>query len=189
MALLAIAPVGYALGLAVLWRRAGRGRGVSYARAACFLSGWLVLFTALVSPLDTLGDRLFAPHMVQHTLIMAAAAPLFVLGRPLAAWVWALPPKARRATGEALRRPAWRAFWRGVMAPLSAWLLHATVLWLWHVPAWFEAARAHEALHALQHPSFLAAALLYWWSVLGIVWDRLNRPAWSISRLPSPDGG
>jgi putative membrane protein len=166
-ALLAISLAAYALGLSALWRHAGAGRGVNYGRAACFVGGWLVLAGALVSPLDALGHQLFSAHMVQHTLLMAVAAPLFVLGRPLAAWAWALAPSARRATGAALRRPAWRVFWRGATAPLGAWLLHAAVLWLWHVPSWFEAALADTALHAVQHASFLAGALLYWWSVLG----------------------
>jgi putative membrane protein len=166
-ALLAISLASYALGLAALWRHAGAGRGVSYGRAACFIGGWLVLAAALVSPLDSLGRQLFAAHMVQHTLLMTAAAPLLVLGRPLAAWAWALPRSARRSTGAALRRPAWRAIWRRITAPMSAWLLHATVLWLWHVPSCFDAAMVRPALHALQHTSFLAGALLFWWSVLG----------------------
>jgi len=57
--------------------------------------------------------------------------------------------------------------WLLLTAPLAAWLVHALVLWLWHVPAAFEAALASEGVHALQHTSFVLAALLYWWSVIG----------------------
>ena len=46
--------------------------------------------------------------------------------------------------------------------------MHALALWLWHVPAWFEAALANDGIHALQHACFLLSALLYWWSVLGV---------------------
>jgi cytochrome c oxidase assembly factor CtaG len=52
--------------------------------------------------------------------------------------------------------------------PLAAWLLHALALWVWHIPPWFEAALASDAIHALQHASFLAGSLLYGWSVLGL---------------------
>jgi cytochrome c oxidase assembly factor CtaG len=105
--------------------------------------------------------------MLQHELLMVVAAPLFVLGRPLAAFAWALPPGARRGLGHFFHRPGWRVPWLVLTAPLAAWLVHALALWLWHIPAWFEAALAHDGVHALQHASFLLGALLYWWSVIG----------------------
>ena len=157
----------YAVGVARLWRRAGPGRGVHKRRAVAFAGGWLATAAALVSPLDGLGAQLFSAHMLQHEALMVVAAPLFVLGRPLAAFAWALPPPWRRAIGQFFHRPGWRVPWLLVTAPLAAWLVHAAVLWLWHVPAAFEAALASEGVHALQHTSFLLAALLYWWSVIG----------------------
>jgi len=139
-----------------------------WSRAVLFAAGLAVLVLPLVSPLDHLGDEeLLSAHMLQHEALMVVAAPLFVLGRPLAAFAWALPPAWRRATGRFFHQPAWRVPWLLVTAPLAAWLVHALVLWLWHVPAAFEAALASEAVHALQHTSFLLAALLYWWSVIG----------------------
>jgi putative membrane protein len=153
--------------VARLWRRAGPGRGVHKRRAVAFAGGWLATAAALVSPLDGLGAQLFSAHMLQHEALMVVAAPLFVLGRPLAAFAWALPPPWRRTIGQFFHRPGWRVPWLLVTAPLAAWLVHAAVLWLWHVPAAFEAALANEAVHALQHTSFLLAALLYWWSVIG----------------------
>ena len=163
----------YALGLVRLWQQAGRGRGVPVAAAAAFGGGWLSLAVALVTPLDPLGSLLFSAHMVQHELLMVVAAPLLVLGRPLAVWAWALSPAARRAVGGFFRRPGWRRPWRRLSAPLSAWLLHAAALWLWHVPALFEAALASNVVHTLQHFSFLFTALLFWWAALG----RTSRPA------------
>ncbi len=47
-----------------------------------------------------------------------------------------------------------------------AWTLHAIALWIWHLPALFEAALASELVRSLQHISFLGAALLYWTSLL-----------------------
>jgi cytochrome c oxidase assembly factor CtaG len=150
-----------------LWRHAGAGRGLRRWRVASFVGGWLVLIVGLLSPLDSLGSWLFWVHMLQHELLMVLAAPLLVLGRPLAAWAWALPPAARRALGHAFHRRRWRRGWKLLTTAWSAWLLHAAALWVWHVPAAFDAALHHRGLHALQHASFLFSALLFWWTVFG----------------------
>jgi putative membrane protein len=157
----------YAAGIFRLWRRAGAGRGVGRLEAAAFCGGWLAVFIALVSPLDGIGSWLFSAHMVQHELLMIVAAPFMVLGRPLAVWIWALPATWRRAFGRAARWRWLAAFWAAMTDPVSAWSLHALALWVWHVPALFEAALASQAVHTLQHASFLATALLFWWAVLG----------------------
>ncbi len=163
---LLISAVLYAVGIGRLWLRAGIGHGVRVGQAAAYFAGLLALVVALVSPLDALGDALFSAHMVEHELLMIVAAPLLVLGRPLAAWVWAVPERGRQSIGAFFRRPGWRRPWRTLTGPLSAWALHALALWLWHVPALFEAALENEAMHALQHLCFLGTALLFWWSVL-----------------------
>ncbi len=156
----------YLIGVLRLWRHAGIGRGLSKWQAGAYAGGWLGLVLALMSPLDALGGLLFAAHMVQHETLMLIAAPLLVLGRPLAAWAWGLPLDWRRALGHFFHRPAWRAPWLLITGPLAAWTLHALALWLWHLPAFFEAALANEAIHAFQHITFLFTALLFWWSVL-----------------------
>ena len=78
---LLVSAFGYAIGIARLWRRAGPGHGVSVRRASAFAAGWAALVVALLTPLDPLGSRLFSAHMVQHELLMLAAAPLLVLRR------------------------------------------------------------------------------------------------------------
>jgi putative membrane protein len=157
----------YGIGLARLWRRSGTGRGARAGAAAAFATGWLVVALALVGPLDALAEELFSAHMVQHELLMVVAAPLLVLGRPLAVWVWAFAPAWRAPIGAFFHHPAWRRPWLVFTAPLSAWIVHALALWLWHVPRLFEAALRHEAVHTLQHVCFLGTALVFWWSVLG----------------------
>ncbi len=48
-----------------------------------FTAGVGVMFLALVSPLDVLGDDyLFSAHMLQHLLLDLVAPALFVLGVP-----------------------------------------------------------------------------------------------------------
>ena len=149
----------YFIGMQRLWRRAGLGRGVRQWQAACFWSGWAALALALVSPLHWLGERLFVAHMVEHTVIMAVAAPLIAVSRPIGAILWALPqsmrPLSRRIT-----------LWRRVCEPLTATALQALALWVWHMPTLYELALAHPLAHRLQHVSFLLTASLFWWALL-----------------------
>jgi putative membrane protein len=167
LVLLLLSAAGYAIGLRTLWRNAGRGRGIARQEALAFAVGWLALAAALVSPLDTLGAHLFSAHMVQHELLMVIAAPLLVLGRPLATWTWALPPAQRRSAGRWTQHRAWASVWGVLTDPLVAWALHALALWAWHIPALFDGALHHEGLHILQHLSFFVTALFFWWAVLG----------------------
>lgn len=143
-------------------RRCSHGRAL---RTGAFAAGWLALALALVSPLHAWGERLFTAHMVEHEIVMAVAAPLLVLGRPLGPALWAFPATARHAIGAALRSRAARAAWSSFVHPVSATALHAVVLWAWHAPALFETSLDSTAVHLLQHASFLAAGLIFWWSM------------------------
>jgi putative membrane protein len=167
LALLAVSVAAYAAGTWRLWRQAGRGRGLPWRHVVAWAAGWGVLVIALVSPLDPLGERSFTAHMLQHELLMVVAAPLLVAGRPLVAWLWAMPARARQRAGAALRHPGWRAAWAALTHPLSAFSLHAIALWGWHLPLAFDAALADPAVHTAQHLSFLLTALLFWWTTIG----------------------
>jgi putative membrane protein len=104
--------------------------------------------------------------MTQHEILMLVAAPMVVLGRPLIAFLWALPISWRRRLG-ALSKSRWfESSWRAVANPLAAWAIHAVALWIWHAPALFQATIDDELIHTLQHVSFLGSALLFWWSLI-----------------------
>jgi putative membrane protein len=156
----------YGRGLRRLWRDAGRGHGVRVREAICFAAGWLALAVALVSPLHPWGNVLFSAHMIQHEILMLVAAPLIVLGRPVVAMLKALSGSQVQHLLR-LTRPRWvRDVWHAFTTPFAAWLVHAVVLWTWHVPVLFTAAIRSEFVHALQHLSFLLSALLFWWALL-----------------------
>jgi putative membrane protein len=160
-----LALVLYAGGSLRLWKRSRQGCDRLRRSAAWFLSGMAVLAAALLSPIDTLGAELFSMHMIQHELMMLVAAPLIVAGKPLAVFMWGFPSGTRRRLGTWINSGAVRSGWRFLHAPLMAWSLHAVILWAWHFPAWFQASLASDAVHALQHFSFLASALLFWSSL------------------------
>jgi cytochrome c oxidase assembly factor CtaG len=167
VALLVTSAALYAKGLLALWRSAGVGRGIGAAQAARFAIGWLALVAALVSPLDVAAAGSFAVHMIQHELLMVVAAPLLVLGRPLEAWAWALPPGLLRFLARLAGARGVKRAWHRVTSPLGAWSLHALALWTWHLPLFFAAALASQPLHVLQHASFFASALAFWSAVFG----------------------
>jgi putative membrane protein len=156
----------YWRGLRRVWRESTRGRKIRRWEAWAFAGGWLALFVALVSPLHPWGEVLFSAHMTQHEVLMLVAAPLLVLGRPLVPFIWALPARWRPAVGGLGKRRGMKALWRFLTNPLAAWALHAVALWVWHVPALFQATLRSDLVHTLQHLSFLGSALLFWWALV-----------------------
>jgi cytochrome c oxidase assembly factor CtaG len=115
--------------------------------------------------LHWLGERLFVAHMIEHTTIMAVAAPLIAVSRPIGAVLWALPQRVRLAVGRVSKSRGVSALWRMAREPLTATALQALVLWIWHMPALYQLALTHVLAHRLQHLSFLLAASLFWWSL------------------------
>jgi len=158
----------FLVGTKVLWRRAGGGKGIRYWQVACFWAGWLVLTLSLVSPLHWLAERMLTAHMIEHELIMAVAAPLLVMSRPTAAYLWAFPMPVRLWFGSIAHASPVSFLWALLSLPLVATLLHAGTILVWHIPVFFDAALENPLVHKLQHASFLLTALLFWWVLLGM---------------------
>jgi cytochrome c oxidase assembly factor CtaG len=152
---------------AVRWRRCRtptEPHPPSVARLAVFLTGILVLVAALCSPIDRLGEQLLVMHMVQHVLLLDVAPILLILGLTKVL----LRPATRRI--HAIERRA------GFFAlPLFAVLLYTAAMWVWHVPALYDAAAEHAGIHVLEHLTFTAAGFLYWWHLFSPVSTRLPR--------------
>ena len=58
--------------------------------------------------------------------------------------------------------------------PAFGVVAYVGAMWLWHVPALYDAALEHPAVHTLEHVSFAAAGLLYWWHLLSPIRSRLR---------------
>jgi putative membrane protein len=165
---LAIAVVVYAVGWARLALRGpARLRLPALTRLALALAGLVVVAIALLGLHEAAHER-FLAHMIQHVLLMMVGAPLLLLADPLPAVLWALPAGARARAGAALvrRSPARRA-WDALTRMPVAWTFYAAVLWAWHLPAAYDAALARGWLHDLEHLTFMLAALVFWWPVIG----------------------
>jgi cytochrome c oxidase assembly factor CtaG len=163
---LALSAYWYAVGSLRIWRDAGLGHGIRRWEAAAYWGGWLSLVIALVSPLHPWSSMLFSAHMTQHEILMLVAAPLLVLGKPLVGILKGLPSEAARDLVRLTSVAWWRRVWRCLTNPLVAWLVHSAALWAWHIPSLFQATISDELIHALQHLSFVASALLFWWAVM-----------------------
>jgi cytochrome c oxidase assembly factor CtaG len=161
-----VALAGYLGVYVVRWRtsrREGGARAASGWRLASWCGGVATLFVALVSPVDALGEQLITMHMVQHLLIADIAAILLTLG--LTRHI--LRPATRRIHRIERAAGPFASPWFGVVAYVGA-------MWLWHVPALYDAAIEHPAVHTLEHLTFGAAGLLYWWHLLSPIRSRLR---------------
>jgi putative membrane protein len=155
----------YATGVARLWARAGIGESVKRWQAVCFAAGWLSLLAALVTPLHELGEHLFTAHMIEHEVLMAVAAPLLALSRPIGAFLYAFPKSWRHRLSRSAGARWISVPWGWLTRPLDATILHGAAIWIWHTPALFDATVTNESLHRLQHISFLVTALFFWWAL------------------------
>src|SRR4051794_19314499 len=156
----------YGLVYGLRWRRVraeGGARAAPVGRAVLWGIGIGLLFVALISPIDRLGEQFATFHMVQH-LVIADLAPICLT---LALTKHILRPATRRI--QRIERAAGPfghpAF--GVVAYVAA-------MWIWHIPAMYQAALEHGSVHVLEHLSFAAAGLLYWWHLLSPIRSRLR---------------
>jgi cytochrome c oxidase assembly factor CtaG len=137
------------------------GRALPGWRQGCFAGGLLLLAVALSAPVDHLADQLLVVHMAEHLVIGDLAALLIVIGftGPLLA-----PLMRMRYVGKL----------RVFAHPVVAVVVWAVNFYIWHLPALYQAALRHDAIHALQHASFLAFGIAVWMALLG----PLPKPQW-----------
>jgi putative membrane protein len=130
-------------------------------RAVCFALAILAAAAALISPVDRLGEQVFTMHMVQHLLLLDVAPILGIL-----------------ALTKVILRPATRRFMEleraaGPFAhPVFAAVLYVVTMAVWHIPALYDAALEHAAVHVLEHMTFAFAGGLYWWHLLSPIPSR-----------------
>lgn len=157
-----VAGVLYALGVRRLRARAGRREIVPVSRIVACYAGLFTLLVALASPLDAVADSLFVGHMIQHTLLIAVAAPLIAYGSAAPLTLWGLGDAPRIAIGRLWVRLGLRRAAGWATGAFAAWLLHTLALWVWHLPRIYGAALESPAIHALEHISFFGTGVILW---------------------------
>jgi putative membrane protein len=162
----------WVLGAAMLYwvggRRHRRPAGGGW-RTVAFVCALIAIVVALDSPVDSLADELFWVHMVQHILLIGVATPLLALARPWNRMWRGFPLAYRRSIAGAIAAPRWgwlRAAASFCGGALVSWLLFNVTFCAWHLPALYDAALRWEFVHAFEHLTFFATALLFWTRVV-----------------------
>ncbi len=140
---------------------AHENRAVPIWRAASFLGGAGLATAVQLPPLDSLADEVLIAHMLQHIIIGDIASLLIVLGLtgPM------LQPLLHIRFTRPLRRLA---------TPVTALVLWAVDLYVWHLPLLYQLAIRHDLVHALEHACLLWFGILLWLALIG----PLPKPAW-----------
>ncbi|MFL5660713.1 MAG: cytochrome c oxidase assembly protein [Ktedonobacteraceae bacterium] len=155
----------YLYGIGPLRRKYQLATEVKRGQVVAFLLGVFIMFLALVSPLDELGDSyLFSAHMVQHLFITLVGPPLLLIGTP----GWLLQPLLRKRTVFLIARV--------LTFPALAFLLYNANFWLWHAPPLYNATLENQGIHILEHVTFIVFGILNWWPIFS--------PSEELPRLP-----
>ena len=156
----------YLIGVGPARRRFQLGPPLRRSQFALFLTGFLVLTLALLSPLHLLGEvYLFSAHMVQHLLVTLVVPPLLILGTP----GWLLRPL--------LRAPLVLPVARRITSPLIAFVLFNLAFIVWHFPQLYDMALQDRLVHVLEHWTFLGSAMIMWWPLCSPVSELPRLPA------------
>lgn len=108
-------------------------------------AGWALAVLVFVSPLCNLTSALFSARVLHHVVLTAAIAPLLVMGFGLA-----------RRLGR-----------QGAGGAMTAALLHAVAMWLWHAPGPYAWALSSTGGYWVMQATLGATALWLWAVILG----------------------
>ena len=139
------------------WRRVGG----SVNRLLLWIGGVATVAAALLSPVDALGEQLMTMHMAQHLLLLDIAPILFLLGLTKVI----LRPVTRRMLAIERRLGPFGH-------PVFAIFAYTAIMWVWHIPALYEAALEDPLVHGVEHLSMSVVGALYWWHVLSPIRSR-----------------
>jgi cytochrome c oxidase assembly factor CtaG len=113
---------------------------------------------------------------------MSLAPPLIWLADPVRLLTCALPSRLTEAVvlpigpgGGQIERLG-----RLLGHPFVCWVAATTALVAWHVPALLTLSMHSSAWHAIEHVSFLAGGLLFWWPVVQPWPSSSTERPWSI---------
>lgn len=140
------------------------------ARSMLRLSAWAGAVASLLvatSPtLESIAERSFTGHMVQHLLLIAVAAPLVAFAEPVDTvrrGVQRSGHRVRVTDGERRLGRWWRR-----TGPLVAPILFVVTLFVTHLTSIYDRALEVRAIHDVEHFAYLGSAVLLWTVVRGV---------------------
>ena len=157
----------YTIGTARIALRSDTHTGF-WSKVGASVGAFALLAIALAGPLDYYSGDLFAAHMAQHIVIAMVAAPLLLMGRPMPAYIWALPRPLRIGAGSALTGSGLIVrVLTALTRPQVALPLFIGTLYVWHIPQAYNGSLENEWLHLFMHFTMFATAILFWWPIIG----------------------
>lgn len=159
---------GYAMATGPFRENIAPGLSIPRWRKISYYGSLILFYLAVGSPFDQLGERfLFSAHMAQHVILIYPCAVMWLLG-----WPGALIDGLVQKLGI-FGKIGW-FFTR----PLVAATLYVLTQTLWHIPALYDLALQDRFVHVMEHLSFFATAILFWWSVVtrSTRWPSLKLP-------------
>lgn len=130
-------------------------------RLAAFCSGLAAIVVASSPRMERIAGESFSGHMVQHLVIIVAAAPLLVTGEPMRVALRSVHVR----TTPALRRVG--RWWRHVAAVIGP-ALFVVVLFTTHLTSWYDESLHNRLLHDAEHGAYLLGAAMTWAAVRGV---------------------
>ena len=116
------------------------------------------MVVVFLTPLDTIArTQLFSAHMVQAVTLTTFCAPLLLFASP----AWLLRPL--------LDKPLVRPIAQALTQPVAASIIFNFTFLAWHIPKIFHFALLYNTIYDLELLTFLLAALLNWWPLIGSV--------------------
>jgi putative copper resistance protein D len=154
------------LGAALACYLVGVARTPSWSavRTVCFVAGVVVTFLATQSVVGVYDMVLFSDHMVQHLLLIMAAAPLFAASAPLDLASASLRGASKRAVDGFIDGPVGGV----VLHPLFGFIAYAVFIPATHLSSIMNLAMGHLWLHHLEQIAFLVVGYLFFRHVFGI---------------------
>jgi cytochrome c oxidase assembly factor CtaG/ferredoxin len=147
---------------------------------ACW-GGLLAICVALASPIEVFAELLLSVHMLQHMLLIMVAPPLLWLSQPLLPILRGMPRALRSWIAiPVLQAPLARDAFAALTHPLIAGPVLVAVVWVWHAPRSYELALQDPTWHIVEHATFLAASLLFWFPVIQPYPSRLRWSRWLV---------
>jgi cytochrome c oxidase assembly factor CtaG len=67
--------------------------------------------------------------------------------------------------------------------PWVATVVFSTVLLVWHVPALYDATLTTEPIHVVEHLSFIAVGVIFWWPIVDPQRGARERPVSAFTKI------
>lgn len=127
---------------------------ITQGKKSLFLSGLLVNYIVLGSPLELLSSYLFSAHMLQMALYYLVMPPLLLAGVP----PWLLRP--------VLRNKVIKSVFSFLTRPVISIFMFNMLVSFYHFPIFFDFFAVTPLYDSLIHTIMLFSAFFMWWNIV-----------------------